>query len=252
MSFGRVLGLFVGFGAILAAIIIEKGEFGSYINIGALVIILGGCSGAVLISNGGTSFLRIPLFLGRAFSSPKTLPPEETAALLRSIASTIRKEGILAASHIVERIEYPFLKLGLQLVIDGANAEKLEQSLQSYLLRVKQEHKEGERLFTNLGGYSPTMGIIGTVLGLVNMLINLGQLGSEGLGHAVAIAFIATLYGIAFANLFFLPVAGALKERLDAELSYNHALAECIMMIQAGESPRMVERHFYESTTTHF
>jgi len=138
------------------------------------------------------------------------------------------------------------------LVTDGMPAEDVEKALNAYLRNLYREHKAGVDLFGNLGGYAPTMGIIGTVIGLVNMMVNLGKLGSDGLGGAIAVAFIATLYGIGFANLIFLPVSNALKEKLETEINFNKAVIESIVLIQEGAVPRIIERKFLDNTLKYY
>ena len=246
-NFGRFLGIFVGIGAMITALFLENAHLQTYYNTAAIIIILGGCSGAVIIANGGSNFLKVPLYFFRAFTNPKILDIEATAQILKNIAIIIRKEGHVSASATIQSISHPFLKEGLQLVTDGMPADEINKTLHAYLRNFYREQKAGIDIFNNLGGFAPTMGIIGTVIGLVNMMVNLGKLGSDGLGGAIAVAFIATLYGIGFANLIFLPTANALKEKLETELNFNKALIEAIVLIQEGGIPRAVERKFLDN-----
>mgnify|MGYP001597388517 FL=1 len=158
------------------------------------------------------------------------------------LSQKARREGILSLQDEVERIiDDPFLVNGLQLVIDGADEAIVREVLQTEIERMRQRHRSGSHVFQTMGGYSPTMGIIGTVMGLVTVLQQLGS-NTEEMGKGIALAFIATLYGIMFANLFFLPIAGNLKAKSDQEVFLREVMLEGILGIQAGQNPFILDQ----------
>ncbi|MBI3601265.1 MAG: MotA/TolQ/ExbB proton channel family protein [Nitrospinae bacterium] len=241
MEFGRIIGLISGIGAMLIAIALEKGQYIAYVNLSAFIIIAGGSFGAILLSVGFSEIKRIPPLLKIAVSKDTVPDYDRTLKILIELATIVRKQGYLALETKLQSINDPFLKRGIGLIIDGFNESSIIESLEYEILSLSRRHKNGIEIFNLLGGYAPTMGIIGTVLGLVNMLLHMGQLGSEGLGHAVAVAFIATLYGIAFANLIFLPIGANLKGKSEREIAYRRVILKSILILQTGENPRILE-----------
>ncbi len=242
MEFGRIIGLISGIGAMLIAIALEKGQYIAYANLSAFIIIAGGSLGAVLLSVGTSEVKRIPSLLKIAISKDSVPDYDRIIETIVELSTIIRKQGYLALETKLPSINDPFLKRGIELVIDGFNESSIIESLEYEILNLSRRHKNGIEIFNLLGGYAPTMGIIGTVLGLVNMLLHMGQLGSEGLGHAVAVAFIATLYGIAFANLIFLPIGTNLKGKSEREITYKRAITKVVILLQTGSmNPRTLE-----------
>src|SRR3989304_3640999 len=153
-----------------------------------------------------------------------------------------RGEGILSLQDEVEKtIRDPFLTNGLQLVIDGADETIVREVLRTEIERMRQRHRTGSHSFNTMGGYAPTMGIIGTVLGLVHVMQGLGG-SMEDLGKGVALAFIATLYGILSANLLFLPIAGNLKAKSEEEVFLREVMLEGVLGIQAGQNPFILDQ----------
>ncbi len=241
MELGRIIGLISGIGAMLIAIALEKGQYVAYVNLAAFIIIVGGSFGAILLSVGASEIKRMPLLLKIAMSKDRIPDYDRMLKILIELATIVRKQGYLALETKMPAINDPFLKRGIGLVIDGFNESAIIESMEYEILSLSRRHKNGIEIFNLLGGYAPTMGIIGTVLGLVNMLLHMGQLGSEGLGHAVAVAFIATLYGIAFANLIFLPIGSNLKGKSEREIAYRRVILKSILILQTGENPRILE-----------
>jgi chemotaxis protein MotA len=241
MDFGRIVGILSGIGAILIAILLEKGQYIAYVNLAAFVIIVGGSFGAVLLSVGTEEIKRLPSLLKIAISKDDIPDYDSVVKTLIEFSNTIRKQGYLALEPKLQAINDPFFKKGVTMVIDGFSESSITESMEYEILALNRRHRNGAEIFNLLGGYAPTMGIIGTVLGLVNMLLHMGHLGSEGLGEAVAVAFIATLYGIAFANLIFIPVAANLKGKSEREIAYKRAMLNAILILQTGESPRILE-----------
>lgn len=237
MDLATVIGLVVGIGALLGTAILEGTHLSALINIPALVLIVGGSIGATLTSFSLSDFLRLPAFLREALFAPP-LPLAERVRQLVDLAQKARREGLLALEEDARSIDDPFLQKGLQLVVDGTEPEVVHAVLESELAAWEEREKVGEGLFMGLGGYAPTMGIMGAVLGLMHAL---GQSDDpKKMAHAIAVAFVATLYGVGFANLVCLPLAGKLKARLaERRVLYELTIAG-ILAIQAGENPRLV------------
>jgi chemotaxis protein MotA len=155
-----------------------------------------------------------------------------------ALADKARRDGLLALEDDLAEVDDDFTKKGVQLVVDGTDSDLVRAILQSEVDGMAARHKTNAHLFATAGGFAPTLGIIGTVLSLVHVLENLSNPAS--LGHSIAGAFIATLYGVGSANLVFLPVANKLKELSAEELVYREMQLEAILSIQAGDNPRML------------
>lgn len=237
MDIATVIGLVLGIGALFATAILEGTHFSALVNIPAFVLIVGGSFGATIISFALRDIMRIPNFLREALFAPP-LNLTERASQLVELAQKARREGLLALEEDARNIGDPFLQKGLQLVVDGAEPEVVRAVLESEIAVWEEREKVGEQIFTAIGGYCPTMGIMGAVLGLMHAL---GQSDDpKKMAKAIAVAFVATLYGVGFANLVFLPIAGKLKVRLAERRSLYELTMEGILAIQAGENPRLV------------
>jgi chemotaxis protein MotA len=154
------------------------------------------------------------------------------------LAERARREGLLALEDAVKTVEHKFLKRGLQLAIDGTDPEELHDILHAEVAAKKKADKAGGKIFEQMGGYAPTIGIIGTVMGLVHVLENLNK--PETLGHSIAAAFVATLWGVLSANLFFLPLAARLARLSGIEAEEMELVIDGVLAIQAGSNPRLV------------
>jgi chemotaxis protein MotA len=170
-------------------------------------------------------------FLGRKIDSLTVME------LLLDFIRRARRDGILALDADVQKLDNEFLRTGLQLVIDGTSQDLLRESLETEIRAMRTRHTIGQNVFATLGGFAPTLGIIGTVMGLIHMLGKLDR--PEEMGHSIAAAFVATLYGVSFANLVFLPIANKLKANSDQELAAYQLAVEGILALQAGEGPRL-------------
>jgi chemotaxis protein MotA len=222
----------------MVAVIMEGGNPMAFINIPAFLIVIGGSSGAILASMSFPMFMRMPKLVIYAMKGGSS--PDLKAAIKRMIAlaEKARRDGLLALEDDLPEIEDDFTKRGLQLVVDGVESDLVIAILQSESDGMAQRHASNAKAFVTAGGFAPTLGILGTVMSLVHVLENLAD--PSGLGHAIAGAFIATLYGVGIANLFFLPVSNRLKELSAEEQHYRSMLLEAILSIQAGDNPRML------------
>jgi chemotaxis protein MotA len=217
--------------------VMEGGKLSSLFSVSALVIISAGTLGATTIGFTLEELRTIPALLKIAFKEEK----HDVAHLIQmlvSFAEKARREGLLALEEDLTTIDDKFLRKGMQLVIDGTDAELVRSIMETELAFIQERHHKGASIFETAGGYAPTMGIVGTVMGLVNVLGNLKD--TDSLGPAIAVAFIATLYGIGSANIFFLPIAGKLKTRSGQQVLVYEVTLEGILSVQAGDNPRIV------------
>jgi chemotaxis protein MotA len=231
--------MLMGFGGLLLGFLYEQGNPATLIGPSALIIIVLGTLGAVTISFSLKDTLSIPRLLRQALQRVPG-PSPQLAQQLLEFAEKARRDGILSLEDTVEELEDEMLRKGLRLVVDGTESEILVEVLENDLAITEQRALEGAEIFEAAGGFSPTMGIIGTVLGLVLVLGRLGGDANE-LGHSIAVAFIATLYGISLANLFWLPVSNKLKGQVKQMKLEKQMIIVGIRSIQQGESPALVK-----------
>jgi chemotaxis protein MotA len=167
--------------------------------------------------------------------------PLDVVAMMKAIvgyATRARKEGLLVLEEEARQVNNEFLRLGLQLVVDGTPSELAREIMETEVEAMQARHRAGESIFSTMGGFAPTLGILGTVMGLVSMLASLSE--PDKMGGAIANAFIATLYGVGLANLVFLPIGNKLKCRSQQEVTSYQLAIEGMLAIQAGENPRAV------------
>ncbi|MEN6521603.1 MAG: flagellar motor protein [Armatimonadota bacterium] len=238
MDFATILGLFVAWGALLVALFMEGGRVSDLLNPSALVLVIGGTFGATIIAFSLKQITGLPSVIRKAFFCKDT-DLMRIIAIMVTFARKARKDGILSLENEVKHIDNNFLKMGIRLVIDGTPSEMVREILETEIVSLQERHKVGENIFTTMGGFAPTLGIIGTVMGLIHMLTSLDQ--PRKMGPAIASAFIATLYGVGFANLVLLPIGAKLKARTTEEIIAYDMMVEGILSIQAGDNPRMVE-----------
>jgi chemotaxis protein MotA len=237
MKMSGLIGVVVGGLSIALGATIEGSNVAAIINIPALCIVLGGTLGA---SMGGANFdaiKAIPKLYKKAFM-PDPLDLPGRVAELVGYAEKARRDGLLALDEQLASVEDPYTRKGLQLVVDGTDPELVAEVLEAENDAMRKRHAMCVQPFDKAGGYAPTMGIIGTVFGLVHVLTNLSQ--PETLGPMISSAFIATLLGVASANVVYLPVSSRLKGLSQEELHFREMTLEGILAIQAGENPRFV------------
>ncbi|MGE5589466.1 MAG: motility protein A [Bacillota bacterium] len=238
MDISTVAGLVLALGALAVSLLLEGSSFAQLINISAFVLIVGGTFGAVLVSFPLDEVMALPKLLGKAFGG-KEDDPTRVIDQIVSLVEKARREGLLTLQNEVKNLDDEFLIRGIELVVDGTDPQAVRSILETDIAFMEKRHKAGAGVLEAAGGYSPTMGIIGTVMGLVNVLSHLNE-GTERLAEGIANAFMATFYGIFFANIFFLPLGGKLKAKSASELLRRELILEGVLSLQAGESPRIV------------
>ncbi len=202
-----------------------------------MLLVFGGAFTASLAGIQKSDMKNVKAILKKGFKSNLEDPQEHLERMVR-LAEVARREGLLALEKAAAGIEDPFFRKGVEMTVDGVDPEEIREILEQEIEAVEARHKVGVRFFTDVGGFSPTLGIIGTVIGLVKVLGNLTS--PNALGPAIASAFTATLWGILSANIIWLPLANKLRRSSELEIASKRLVLEGILAIQAGSSPRMV------------
>jgi chemotaxis protein MotA len=237
MDLTTLIGLIIGFGGVIGGFILEGGHFGSLFVGSSGAIVMGGTIGAVTISFGLTELKTVPGFL-KAIFTEHSIDFGGSVEHLVETADRARREGLLSLESHLSEIDNDFMRRGLQLVIDGTDPELTRNMLEMEITAYEQSQNLGVEIFNSAGGFAPTMGIVGTVMGLVHVLGNIQD--PDTLGPAIASAFIATLYGIATANLLWIPFATKLKTKTARQVSLMELILEGVLSVQAGENPRVI------------
>jgi len=233
-----VMGVLVGFGAILVGQQLEGGHLNSLVNGPAILIVVGGTMGAVMVQSPVPTFMRalqIALWVVR----PPVQPVNQIIEKIVSWSQVARREGLLGLESQAEAEADPFARKGLQLLVDGNEPDTIRGTLELENLARESRDLAAAKVFEGLGGYSPTIGIIGAVLGLIHVMGNLAD--PSKLGPGIATAFVATIYGVGLANLLFLPIGNKLKAHVQNQSQYGEMLIEGIIAIAEGENPMNIE-----------
>jgi chemotaxis protein MotA len=231
-------GIFLAVGGILAGLLLEGGNLGQILQPTAAMIVFGGTIGAVLVQFPLPVILASGKGLARVFFERK-VNIEGVIKEIVGYANKARKEGIISLDRDLEKITDPFLKKSLMLAIDGTEPQELKKMMELELENQAEHEEKIPQVFESAGGFSPTIGIIGAVLGLIQVMQRLDNI--EEVGKGIAVAFVATVYGVGAANLFFLPSAGKLKIRVREEQLIREMMLEGVISILEGLNPRMVE-----------
>jgi chemotaxis protein MotA len=237
MDIGTLAGIGLAFGAIFASMILEGGSPTSILLIPPIVLVFGGTAGAAMAGGLLKDFLGIVGSLQRVLLG-KAVASDDLVDSIVKLAEKARREGLLALEDAMKDVDNAFLKKGLQLAIDGTDSDELRDILEAEVEAKKKADKQAAKVFDGMGGYAPTIGIIGTVVGLVHVLENLSD--PSKLGHLIAGAFVATLWGVMSANVMWLPMGAKLKRLSDIETSQMELVIAGIINIQAGANPRIV------------
>lgn len=237
MDLATLIGLIIGFGGLIGGFLIEGGHAGMLLVGTAAMIVFGGTFGATIMSFPIEDIKKVPNFLKMVFIEKKIEYLSVVETLVET-ADKARREGLLSLESQLADIENHFLARGLQLVIDGTDPELTRSMLEMEIEAFETNEKVGSEVFMTAGGFAPTMGIIGTVMGLVHVLSNVAE--PDKLAGAIAVAFLATLYGVASANVLWIPFGTKLKIKTSREVMLMEMILEGILSIQAGENPRVI------------
>jgi len=237
MDFTTLIGIASGVGLVLVAIFMGGG-ISIFINIPSMMITFGGTLGATLINFPFSKVMGVLRVVKNAFFY-KEISPDEVIKQLVDFATIARREGVLALEQRISSLNDPFLQKGLQLAVDGTPPETIREILRTDIDYLASRHKVGQEIFNAMGTYAPAFGMIGTLIGLIQMLRTLDD--PSKIGQGMATALLTTFYGALFANLICLPIAGKLKVRSEEEILSRELIVEGILSIQSGDNPRIVE-----------
>jgi chemotaxis protein MotA len=240
MDPATLIGIVLAVASLLFMMIMEGSSPMANVLLPAMVLVFGGTFGAAIAGSSMSDVKKVGGWFKQALLPAKVPPVSDRISTLVTLAEKARKEGLLALEAQVKNIDDPFLKRGLQMGIDGTDPEELRAVLEGEISAKKAEDKVGAKFFTAMGGYAPTVGIIGTVVGLIHVLENLDK--PESLGPLIAGAFVATLWGVLSANLFWLPMGAKITRISELQAAQMELLVEGITEIQAGTSPRAVRQ----------
>ncbi|HYK89516.1 MAG TPA: flagellar motor protein [Acidobacteriota bacterium] len=237
MDLATIVGLLLAIGAILGGQALEGGKIGSIMQSTAAIIVLGGTFGACMVQ------FPLPIVIAslkgvvKAFLQPKIDHKQVIAEIIRC-ANKARKEGIISLESEIQQASDPFLKRALTMAVDGVEPKMLRETMELEISNLEEESAHPIKFWEAAGGYSPTIGILGAVLGLIHVMENLSD--PSKLGGGIAVAFVATVYGVGLANLVYLPISGKLKLKIKAEMVAKEIMLVGVISILEGENPRLI------------
>jgi chemotaxis protein MotA len=233
-----VAGLALGLAAIVGGLMLEGGHPSSLLQVTAFLVVVGGTAGAVMLQSSARQFADA-MRLARWVFAPPPHEPKKLIARVTGWSQVARRSGLLALETAIDASREPFERKGLQLLVDGAEPNVLREALELEINAFEARHRGAARVWEAAGGYAPTVGILGAVMGLIQVMENLTD--PAKLGAGIAVAFVATIYGVGLANLVFLPIANKIKALVAREVSVREMLIEGLVGIANGENPRSIE-----------
>ena len=238
MDIATILGIVLALGSIVGGQALEGGHIGSILQLTAFIIVIGGTIGACCVQNPLSVMIKAVSSLSLALAGPH-IDNKGTIKLILDLANVSRKQGLLALEGKLKDVKDPFMRKGIQLIVDGTDPKAVHE-----ILEIEVEHHEEQgvlaaKVWEAAGGYAPTVGILGAVLGLIHVMENLAD--PSKLGGGIAVAFVATVYGVGAANLFFLPIANKLKAHIGRLVVQREMLVDGLVGIANGDNPRIIE-----------
>ena len=238
MDIATLIGILVSFGLVMISILMG-GEGVWFVNAPSVMIVFGGTMGATLLAYPLGDVLSVfnvakNVFMHKSQSASELIP------LISGFAKKARQEGILSFESQLSEIEDPFLVKGIQMAIDGMESSSIEDVMTTEIIYLEERHRLGSEIFTTMGTFAPAVGMLGTIIGLVQMLMQMED--PSQIGAPMAVALLTTFYGTLLANLLFLPVAGKLKTRSKQEILVKQMVLEGVISIQSGDNHRVVEQ----------
>lgn len=237
MDFGTLGGVVLSIGMILGGQALEGGHVGSIMQLTAAMIVFGGTLGAVMVSFPLKEFGR-GMKMGISTLTQKKSDLRQIVDQVVDLAGVARRDGVLALEQRLPELKDPFLSRAVGFIVDGVDATVARDALETEIMHEFETGSVGAKVFEAMGGYAPTVGILGAVLGLIHVMENLND--PSKLGGGIATAFVATVYGVGSANLIFLPIGSKIKRRLALEKERRVLIAEAALSIQAGLNPRVL------------
>lgn len=238
MDIATLVGIVSAFSLVLTAITLG-GSISLFVNVPSMMIVMGGTMGATMINYPLPDILKVFKVVRNAFFHKKSTFQGVIVKFV-TLAGTARREGILALESAINDMDDDFMKKGLQLSVDGLEPSSIREILNTEILAIQERHKLGSEIFTTLGTFAPALGMIGTLIGLVQMLQTMND--PSTIGPAMAVALLTTFYGAIIANILCLPIAGKLKNRSKDEVMIKELMTEGIVSIAKGDNPRIIEQ----------
>lgn len=239
MDLGSILGLVLGVACVIISVFINEGELNSYWDLPSVFITVGGGICSTLINFRLKDVLGVAKLCMHIFTDKKT-SASETIDMLVKLSEKTRREGLLSIEPELEQMEDPFIKQSLQLVVDGIESETIKDFMDTEIENMQARHSNGQAIFNMMGAIFPAWGMIGTLIGLINLLLKLDD--PAQIGPSMSVALVTTFYGSILANFICIPMAGKLKLKSDEEVHMKEMIAEAVISIQAGENPKMLEQ----------
>lgn len=240
MQLTTLLGLIIGIGGILVGNVLEGGSMGSLLQFTAALIVFGGTLGATMLSN-RVEDLRLALsYLRMAFASSEASERDAISKEIIMSAQLARRESILALEQQISKFKDPFMRTVYRFVIDGVDPEVLRRIFEEEIAVHERRKMAAAKVWSDAGGFAPTIGIIGAVLGLISVMANLSD--TSMLGHGIAVAFVATIYGVGSANLVFIPIANKLRSLIRFRSETEHMILEGALSVISGLNPYLIEQ----------
>lgn len=239
MDIATILGVMIAVSAVVTSFWMEGGAADSVLLVAPMLLVIGGAFGVAVIGGSFKTAMRIPVYLKIAFRG-KTFDSIDTINRIVYVAEMSRREGVLKLERELGPDDQPLFRKAMLLVIDGVGEKTLYEILETEIHCITLRHQRGIDFFNRVGGFSPTLGILGTVLALVHTLSNVSE--PDRMATSIASAFIATLWGVGMANMVYLPIADKLKMRHEEEIENLELISEGVLAIQSGETPRIIRR----------
>lgn len=237
MDFGPLIGIGVALGMILLGNILEGGHLSSLLGGPAAMIVVGGTIGAVIVQFPFPTLANSIKLAGALFKKP-SVEPHKIVDEIVEYANRARRDGILALEKVAPNASDPFLSRGLLMAIDGTDSNGIREAMELVIVQEEEHSEDAAKVYEALGGYSPTVGIIGAVLGLIHVMSNLSDINAVGSG--IAAAFVATIYGVGFANIICLPLGGRIKFRARDQAKLKEMMLTGVLAIQEGTNPKLI------------
>ncbi len=238
MDIATIAGILAGFGLLIGTIATGEGAL-AFVNLPSMMIVFGGSIAATLVNFPMDQVIPTMKVAAKTFTTQKTAGLEIVQKFIE-LSQLARRDGILALDRALKDVDEPFMKAGLEMAVDGTEPETIRDIMETEVQSLLERHKIGQGIFTALGAYAPAFGMIGTLIGLVQMLQNLDD--PSTIGPSMAIALITTFYGAVLGNLVYLPMAGKLKNKSTQEVSAKRMIIEGVLSIQRGVHPKNLER----------
>ena len=239
MDIATIIGLVLGFGAVIGGQVLEGGHVSALVQPTAFLIVAGGTLGATFVSFPMNCLLQAAKDSRKAIF-PSKINHEDVIKSMIGYAAKARKNGLISLEQEANNIQDNFTKKGINMVVDGIDPQKFREAMEIELNTFEEHAKIGAEVFESAGGFAPTIGIIGAVLGLIHVMSNLAD--ASKLGQGIAVAFVATIYGLMIANIVCIPLGTKLKHRVKEEVLLKEMIIEGLVSIQNGENPHFIEQ----------